>query len=68
VSKRLIIAGLLILCGFFIGYHAVTIISGWQYRNQAAFGVASLVPYLELSVAVMLGLIGLWLLFKRRQL
>jgi hypothetical protein len=68
MSKRLIIGGLLILCGFFIGYHAITIIIGWQYRNQAAFGVASFVPYLELSIAVVLSLIGLWLLFKRRQL
>ena len=66
MNKRLIIAGLLILCGFFIGYHAITIISGWQYRNQEAFGVASFVPYLELSVAVVMGLIGLWLLFKRQ--
>lgn len=68
MNKRRITAGLLILCGFFIGYHAVGIITGWQYRNQAAFGVASFVPYLELSIAVALLLIGLWLLFKRQQL
>jgi len=68
MNKRLITAGLLILCGFFIGYHAISTITGWQYRNQAAFGVASFVPYLELSIAGVLSLIGLWLLFKRQQL
>jgi len=66
MSKRLIISSLLILCGFFIGYHAIGIVSGWQYRNQKAFGVASLVPYLELLLAATLGLLGLWLLFKRQ--
>ena len=66
MSKRLLIASLLILCGFFIGYHAISIVSGWQYRNQAAFGVASFVPYLELLLAATLALLGLWLLFKRQ--
>ena len=66
MSKRLIMASLLILCGFFIGYHAIRIVSGWQYRNQAAFGVASFVPYVELLLAATLALLGLWLLFKRQ--
>ena len=66
MSRRIILASLLILVGFFIGYHAIGTLSGWQYRNQEAFGVASLAPYVEMALALALALVGLWLLFKRQ--
>ncbi len=66
MSKRIILASLLLLAGFFLGYHAIGTLTGWQYRNQEAFGVALFTPYLELALALALALSGLWLLFKRQ--
>jgi hypothetical protein len=66
MSKRLIIGSLSILVGFFLAYHAIGILTGWQSRNKEALGVIEIAPYFELFIGVALGIMGLWLLFKRR--
>lgn len=64
MSKRVIIGSLCILIGFFLAYHAIGILSAWQSRNKEALGVTEMAPYFELFTGVVLGIIGLWLLFK----
>jgi hypothetical protein len=66
MSKRLIIGSLSILGGFFLGYHAIGILTHWQSRNKAALGITEVAPYFELLMGVAFGIIGLWLLFKPR--
>jgi hypothetical protein len=66
MSKSLIIGSLSILIGFFLGYHAIGILTDWQSRNKQALGVTEFMPYFELLIGVAFGIIGLWLLFKRR--
>jgi hypothetical protein len=66
MSKRVIAGSLCILVGFFLGYQALGILNDWQHRNKAALGLTEFAPYLELLIGVVLGIIGLWLLFKRR--
>jgi hypothetical protein len=66
MSKRLIIGSLCIFISFFLGYHAIGILTDWQFRNKEALGVTEVTPYFELLIGVAFGIIGLWLLFKRR--
>jgi nitrate reductase gamma subunit len=66
MSKKVIIGSLSILSGFFLGYHAIGILTGWQSRNKQALGVTEFAPYFELLIGVVFAIIGLWLLFKRR--
>ena len=66
MSIRVIIGSLCVLSGFFLGYHAIGILTDWRSRNKEAFGVTEFTPYFELLIGVAFGIIGLWLLFKRR--
>jgi hypothetical protein len=65
MSKRVIIGSLLLLGGFFLGYHAYRSLNDWQYRNLAALGETNLLPYIEIVLTLLLGIAGLWLLFKK---
>jgi hypothetical protein len=51
--------------GFFSAYHAFKTLNGWQYRNRAAFGETDLLPYFEIALALLMGIVGLWLLLKK---
>jgi hypothetical protein len=65
MSKRIIIGSLLLMGGFFSAYHAFKTLNGWQYRNRTAFGVTDLLPYFEIALALLMGIVALWLLFKK---
>jgi hypothetical protein len=66
MSKKIFIGSLCILGGFFLGYHAIGILTGWQARNQEALRATHITPYFELLAGLALAITGLWLLFKRR--
>src|SRR5215216_4869481 len=65
MGKKVIIGSLLLLGGFFLGYHAYHGLTDWQYRNRAALGETNIVPYLEIVFTLFLAIAGLWLLFKK---
>jgi hypothetical protein len=65
MRKPIFIGSLSVLVGFFLAYHAIGILTNWQSRNKEAFGVIEIAPYLELLIGIVLGIIGLWLLFRR---
>jgi hypothetical protein len=65
MSKRIIIGSLLLLGGFFSAYHAFQTLNSWQYRNRAAFGESNPLPYFEIALTLLLGIVGLWILFKK---
>jgi hypothetical protein len=65
ISARIITGSLLVLGAFFAGYHAYKGLTDWQNRNRAAFGESNLLPYVEIALMLLLGVAGLWLLFKK---
>jgi hypothetical protein len=65
MGKRVIIGSILLLGSFFLGYHAYQSLTGWQYRNRTALGETNLLPYFEIVLTLLLGIAGLWLLFKK---
>ena len=64
--ERKLVGGILILISLFIVYQAYIIFTSWQYRNKLVLGVRETTPFIELAIAIIVGMIGILLLVKKR--